>query len=145
MDIKIGMPLIILLTLADRLIEGIAMAVLVLLSTAIGIVSWCCEGGVVYFTALALENKISFLQGVFAVLLSGIFAAMSMIPDGIGIAYRTTLSVLLLFHIPYDIAGGITLVSRFSVMRLGLSIGAMTLLVGWKNGLTILDEWIGIF
>lgn len=104
-----------------------------LLSTAMGIVSWCCEGGVVYFTALALGNELSFSQGVFAVSLSGIFAAISMIPGGIGIADGTTLGVLLLFHIPYDIAGGITLVSRFPVMWLGVLIGAMTLIVGWKK------------
>lgn len=66
-----------------------------------------------------------------------------MIPGGIGIADGTTLGVLLLFHIRYDIAGGITLVSRFSVMWLGVLIGAMILIVGWKNGLTSI-EWIGI-
>lgn len=203
-DYKIRMPSIISLTLADRLTEGIAMAVLVLLtisslksetsilavilvgivllmigiilqketwimsgigklekirklapvaqkcrsayhetkviyrskafllSTAMGIVSWCCEGGVVYFTAMALGNEISFSQGVFAVSLSGIFAAISMIPGGIGIADGTTLGVLLLYHIPYSDAGGITMVSRFSVMWLGVLIGVISLLI-WRK------------
>lgn len=201
---KIGMSSIVSLTIADRLTEGIAMAVLVLItissvgngvnilaviivgmglillgmilqnkkivrnvlskmdkikklapvakgiytaydvsqviyrpkafwvSTLLGIVSWCCEGGVVYFTAVALGNPITFSQSVFAVSLSGIFAAISMIPGGIGIADGTTLGILLLYGMSKDVAGTITVVSRFSVMWLGVVVGGISLMI-WRK------------
>lgn len=201
---KIGMPSIVSLTLADRLTEGVSMAILVLLtissvksgvnilavifvgaglivigvllqnesmvrrifskmerikriapavkeihaaydesqiiyrpkafltSVFLGIISWCCEGGVVYFTAKALGEPITFSHSVFAVSLSGIFAAISMIPGGIGIADGTTLGVLLLYGLPKDIAGTVTVVSRFSVMWFGVVVGGISLLV-WRK------------
>lgn len=100
-----------------------------MLSTGLGILSWCCEASVVFLSAQALGGYISFVQSIFAVSFSGIVGAVSMLPGGMGVADGTILGILLWSGIQRDVAGAVTIISRFSTMWVGVLIGLVLLVV----------------
>ncbi|MDN0033669.1 lysylphosphatidylglycerol synthase transmembrane domain-containing protein [Oscillibacter valericigenes] len=102
----------------------------VLLSTGLGVLSWCCEAGVVFLSVQALGGSVSAAQSIFAVSFSGIVGAVSMLPGGVGVADGTLLGILLWSGIPKDLAGAVTIISRFSTMWVGVLIGVVLLIVG---------------
>lgn len=101
----------------------------VLLSTGLGILSWCCEAGVIFLSVQALGGAISLVQSIFAVSFSGIVGAVSMLPGGIGVADGTLLGILLWSGINKNLAGAVTIISRFSTMWVGVLIGIVLLIL----------------
>lgn len=101
-----------------------------IVSVLLGVVSWSCEAGVVYYSLHALGEQLAFDKIVFAVSASGLLGALSMIPGGIGIADGTLLGLLLFCGLDRGVAGIVTIISRFSTMWLGVVLGGALL---WQD------------
>ncbi|MCT4592730.1 MAG: flippase-like domain-containing protein [Anaeromicrobium sp.] len=106
---------------------------ILLVSILIGLVSWFFEGVVIYFTIKALGGYISIWASVFIVSFSFILGALSMIPGGLVAVEGSLIGFLVFIGINKDLAVATTIISRFSTLWLGVSIGIVSLLMLYKN------------
>lgn len=94
----------------------------------IGIVSWGCEGLVVYLSLLALGGNISILGSIFVVSFSSIVGAVSVLPGGLGVAEGSIMGILILLGTSRGMAAATTLITRFSTLWLGVVVGVFGLI-----------------
>lgn len=108
--------------------KNLAIAIL------IGVVSWGFEGLVVYFALNAMGYSIPILASVFIVSFSTIVGTISIMPGGLVVAEGSILGFLIFLNIPSYVAGGVTVITRFSTLWLGVIIGITAILIINKRG-----------
>jgi len=94
-----------------------------LLSVAIGVVSWSFEGLIVYLTLKAFNSPIPVLSSIFVVSFSTIVGALTMLPGGLVAAEGSIMGLLLMMGVSREIASTATIITRFSTLWLGVAIG----------------------
>ncbi len=94
-----------------------------LFAVGIGVISWGFEGLVIFLAVKAFGGEISVLRSVFVVSFSSLLGALSFLPGGLGVAEGSIMALLLLAGLGRDMAAATTLVTRFSTLWLGVTIG----------------------
>lgn len=94
-----------------------------LLSVAIGVVSWSFEGLIVCLTLKAFNSPIPVLSSIFVVSFSTIVGALTMLPGGLVAAEGSIMGLLLMMGVSREIASTATIITRFSTLWLGVAIG----------------------
>ena len=100
-----------------------------LFAVLIGVISWGFEGLIVYLAVKALGGEISVLGSLFVVSLSALIGALSFIPGGLGITEGSIMALLMLTGIGKEMAAATTVITRFSTLWLGVSIGVVGLIL----------------
>ena len=99
-----------------------------LLSVAIGVVSWSFEGLIVYLTLKAFNSPIPVLSSIFVVSFSTIVGALTMLPGGLVAAEGSIMGLLLMMGVSREVASTATIITRFSTLWLGVAIGVAGLI-----------------
>jgi len=100
-----------------------------LFAVLIGVISWGFEGLIVYLTVKALGGEISVLGSLFVVSLSALIGALSFIPGGLGVTEGSIMALLMLTGIGKEMAAAATVITRFSTLWLGVSVGIVGLIL----------------
>jgi glycosyltransferase 2 family protein len=100
-----------------------------LIAVLIGTISWGFEGLIVYLAVKALGGEISVLGSLFVVSLSALIGALSFIPGGLGITEGSIMTLLMLTGIGKEMAAATTVITRFSTLWLGVSVGVVGLIL----------------
>lgn len=96
-------------------------------SLALGCVSWTFEGTIVYLALKGLGESISPLTSLFVVSFSTVSGGLSLLPGGIGVTEASIATLLSAQGISPPIAGLVTVITRISTVWLGAMIGAAAL------------------
>jgi uncharacterized protein (TIRG00374 family) len=100
----------------------------VLISVAIGVISWSFEGIIIYLTLLAFGSPLPVLSSIFIVSFATIVGAISMLPGGLFAAEGSIMGLLVMMGVPKEVASATTIVTRFSTLWLGVAIGIVGLI-----------------
>ncbi len=93
----------------------------------LGLVGWGMEGLIVFLALAAFGWKISIAASLLVVASSAIAGGISALPGGVGAAEGVMIGLLLWLNVPLPLAVLTMLITRFSTLWLGVTIGLIAL------------------